>query len=79
MITFFRTVIKAIVIVALMIGVVYLAFGGALHVFVAFGSNPAAAWLTFFLIAVVSCMITLAQENGFSNRVQKLGKAFWNW
>lgn len=79
MITFFRTVIKAVVIVSLLLGVVYMAFGVALHIFVAFGSNLAAAWLAFFLIGMVTCMIGLAHENGFSKKVCKLGEAFWEW
>ena len=79
MITFFRTVIKAVVIVSLLLGVVYMAFGVALHIFVAFGSNLAAAWLAFFLIGMVTCMITLTKENAFSKKVSKLGEAFWEW
>jgi len=79
MITFFRTVIKAIVMVALMLGVVYLAFGVMVHILVAFGLNSAAAWLAFFLIGMLTCMIGLSQENAFSKKSQELGKAFWNW
>ena len=79
MITFFRTIIKAIVIVALMLGVVYMAFGVTVHILVAFGSNSAAAWLAFFLIGMLTCMISLSQENAFSKKTQELGKAFWSW
>lgn len=77
--TLFKNIIKAIAIVAFSVAVVFLGFGAALHVLVAAGANAAAAWLLFYLIAMVVVMITLSQENGFSNRVQKLGKAFWGW
>lgn len=79
MFTFFKNIIKAIVIVMLLMAVIHLAFGGALFIFGAFGANSAAAWLFFFLVAVFACIITLAQENEFSKRAEKEFKAFWSW
>ncbi len=79
MFTLFKNVIKAIVMIAFLIAVVHSAFGGAFYILVAVGANAAAAWLLFYMIAFVTAMITLSQENAFSKKVQKLGKAFWEW
>jgi len=71
--------IKAIVAVALMVGVVFLGFGGAVHLLVAIGSGAAAIWMLFYLIVMIAVMIALSQENTFKEKVEKVSKAFWNW
>lgn len=79
MFTLFKNIIKAIVTVALLFAMVSLAFWPAGSIYIMVGSSGAAAWLIFYLVAMITVMFTLLQENAFSKKVNKLGKAFWEW
>lgn len=80
MFTFFKNMVKAAIALALLLGAIFLAFGGALTVFSMTGSsNLAALWLMFFLIIVGAFAITLSQDNEFSRRAEKKFNAFWSW
>lgn len=79
MFTFFKIIIKAIFIVAGLLGIVALSFMPAIYAAINIGSNFGAAWLVFYLVSFMAVMIALSQENTFSKKVQKVSKAFWNW
>lgn len=80
MITFFKIVVKAIVVVAGLCSIVFSAFMPAIYAIVHLGSGEiAAAWLLFYLIAFIAVMIALSQENTFSKKVEKVSKACWSW
>lgn len=79
MFTFFKIMIKAMVIVAGLFGIVSLSFMPAIYAAINIGSNFGAAWLLFYLIVFMAVMIALSQENTFSKKVQKVSKAFWDW
>ncbi len=80
MLIFFKNMIKATVALALLLGAMFLAFGGALTVFGTTGSsNLAALWLIFFLVIAGTFAITLSQDNEFSRRAEKEFNAFWSW
>ena len=80
MFTFFKIMIKAIFMVAGLLGIVALGFIPAIQIIIHIGSNGLAAiWLLFYLIVFMAVMIALSQENTFSKKVEKVSKAFWNW
>ena len=79
MFTLFKNIIKATVTVTLLFAMVSLAFWPAGAIYTMVGSNGAVVWLIFYLVAMVTVMFTLSQENAFSKKVNKLGKALWEW
>ena len=79
MFTLFKNMIKATVTVALVFAMVSLAFWPAGAIYIMVGSNGAVIWLVFYLVSMTTVMFTLSQENAFSKKVNKLGKAFWEW
>lgn len=79
MFTFFKTIIKAIAIVAGLLSIVALSFMPAIYAAIYIGSIFGAAWLVFYLVAFMTVMIALSQENIFSKKVGRISKAFWEW
>ncbi len=79
MFIFFKIMIKSICIVVGLLSIVALSFMPAIYAAINIGSIFGAAWLVFYLIVFMAVMISLSQENEFSEKVEKASKAFWNW